>query len=51
VTCPGGKYKDFLKWSSCNGRFFQVEKYKDFGKWTYCNGLPTKVKKYKDILK
>jgi len=46
----GEKYKDFSKWSCCDGRPAQMEnyqvdeKYKDFSKWFDCNGLSAQMK-------
>jgi elongation factor P hydroxylase len=52
----GEKYKDFSKWSCCDGRPAQMkntkifqsgEKYKDFSKWSSCDGRPAQVKNTK----
>jgi hypothetical protein len=51
----GEKYRDFSKWSCCNGRPAQVfqsdEKYEDFSKWFHCNGQPAQMKDEKNFQK
>jgi hypothetical protein len=52
ILKSGEKYRDFSKWSCCNGRpaqmknikiFRRGEKYENFSKYSCCNGRPAQM--------